>query len=555
MNFFRTITFRVTLWYLAILTVLLTSLGYGVHASLSRVLFSNFDAALKERAAHLAGFRDILSIIEGGTFEDQAGEYLTFYYYSSGRLSTIAPRGRVFPVQKDRIDRALAGETRLSTLESPNGGMYRVLITPFKPDNPVIRPLRFSEERPGGERRPEQGPDGGGRNPRPPGDNPGPEWRDLNERGPMPEDGPQRREMDGRPERGDGENRPPRPGARSEKPDRKRGRPIIIESAALVIARPTGGIDEALRQLLRILCVAIPLTLVFSAGGGMFLAHRALEPVTHIAETARRIEEKDLSRRIRVRSKDELGYLAETLNQMIDRLENAFKRQKEFTSDASHELRGPLAVIQAEATLSLRKPREAGEYKKTIEVIAGEAEHMSALTEQLLELARADSGREAYHFETLDMNDFVQDICGDMSVLCREKGLELKVELSKRPVAARGDRKTLRRLIFNIVNNAITYTDPGGTVTVSTGTSKSMAVISVADTGAGIPQTCLPHIFKRFYRVDKARSRQGGGSGLGLALCKHIIDVHQGRIKVESRVGQGSRFTIMIPAVLDPLCL
>lgn len=483
MKFFQSISFRVTLWYLAILSVMLMFLGCSIYLTLSNRLYHNLDLSIKERAGQIHGFRDVMSIIADGTFEDQAGEYITFYYYTDDRLDHIAPKDDLFPMKRDVIDRALSGETLFENIDIPEKGLFRVFISPYTPDNPFVRPNQF---------------------------------------------------------RG---NRPPLPDSK-KKYDHIRE----INSAALVVARPTKDIESVLRQLFHILVTAIPLTLLLAGGGGIFLAHRALKPVKKISDTARRIKENDLSRRIDVGTKDELGFLAETLNQMIERLENAFKRQKEFTSDASHELRGPLAVIQAEASLSLRKVREPREYRKTLEVITNEAERMALLTNQLLELARMDVDKGAYGFESINLTEFLQVIYSDIAILCEEKRLEIKTHLVKQ-VHIKGDPKSLQRMFFNILNNAIKYTEKGGIIRIALEEKNCMAKVSISDTGIGIPNESLPYIFKRFYRVDKARSRSEGGNGLGLSICKHIIDIHNGRIDVRSQMAKGSTFIIKIPTI------
>lgn len=241
-----------------------------------------------------------------------------------------------------------------------------------------------------------------------------------------------------------------------------------------------------------------------------------------------------------------MGRLASTLNLMIERLEKAFQRQKELTGDASHELRAPLAVIQAEATLALQRERDPDSYRRSLEMIARETDHMSGTLKQLLTLARADSGKEEMAFRGVELVPFLTGLCEDMTILCREKGQTLHHELGN-PITIKGDPQALRNMLANLITNAIRYTPEGGSITVSLYREGSMAVVAVSDTGMGIPPKALPHIFKRFYRVDKARSREAGGSGLGLAICKHIALAHGGTIRVESRINQGSTFRVRLP--------
>jgi len=324
------------------------------------------------------------------------------------------------------------------------------------------------------------------------------------------------------------------------------GPPAGIQPAALIIAQSTKQIDQALDGLVRTLSIAGPLTLALAAGGGIFLARRALKPVDDISQTAQVIEGSDLSRRINVNTRDELGRLAATLNEMIARLERAFQRQKQFTSDASHELRAPLSVIEAEATLALEKERPAGDYQQSLETISQESNRMSSLIDQLLTLARADAGKEQWNFAPVDLGELLGNLSADMEVLCQEKGLTLELGQT-RHLAVDGDETRLRELFMNLLNNAIRYTSSPGTISVSLRREGQMAVVAITDTGIGIPAEEIPLIFERFYRVDKARSRAEGGTGLGLAISKHIAEAHGGRIEVESQVGVGSTFSVWIP--------
>jgi heavy metal sensor kinase len=324
------------------------------------------------------------------------------------------------------------------------------------------------------------------------------------------------------------------------------GIPGSSSEAALIIARSTRQIDNALARLVRTLVIAVPLALALAAGGGIFLASRALEPVDKIAQTAREIEESDLSRRITVNTKDELGRLAATLNEMIGRLENAFQRQKQFTSDASHELRAPLAVIEAESSLALQKERAPDDYRQSLETISQEARQMSLLVEQLLSLARADAGKEQWNFVAVNLNELITSLSADIEVLCQEKGLSFQLG-EPQELIVRGDQARLRELFMNLLDNAIRYTTGPGTISVSLRREGQMAVVAVKDTGVGIPAEDIPFIFDRFYRVDKSRSRAQGGTGLGLAICKHIVEAHGGTIEVDSQVGLGSTFSVRLP--------
>jgi heavy metal sensor kinase len=328
------------------------------------------------------------------------------------------------------------------------------------------------------------------------------------------------------------------------------GLPLSSQPGALIIGRSTKQIDQALHGLVRTLAIADALALAVAAGGGIFLARRALKPVDKIAETAQEIGETDLSRRINVNTKDELGRLAATLNAMIGRLEKAFQRQKQFTSDASHELRAPLAVIEAESSLALQKERPPGDYRQSLETISQESKQMSSLIEQLLTLARADAGKEQWNFTDVNLGRVITNLSADVEVLCQEKGLSCQLGQIQ-DLVVKGDAARLRELFMNLLDNAIRYTPAPGTVSVSLHREGEMAIVAIEDTGVGIAAEDMPFIFERFYRVDKARSRAQGGTGLGLAICRYIAEAHGGKIEVESQIGVGSTFSVWLP-LLSP---
>jgi heavy metal sensor kinase len=473
----HSIKFRFTMWYLMILSVLLVLLAAGIYTSLSRTLYGNFDDALRSRSAQLSGFKDIISIVASGTFENEIGELVSFYYDEGNRLKHISQSRADISIDPATIRNAIGGKSTFTTIRSESDTALRVFAVPFVPDTPDIKPEKYSAS------------SGKGRS----------------------------------------------------------AFPKQIREAALVVGRPITDIEAACRQLLHILLFALPITLVIAGGGGVFLAQRAFRPVEKITETAREIEATDLSRRIAVTSKDELGHLASTLNQMIARLEKAFLRQKEFTGDASHELRAPLSVIQAESSLALQRPRSAEEYQRSLEIITQETEHLASIVGQLLALARADAGKMSLNFRTINLSDLMKDLCTEVEILCVEKTLSLKRKFPD-GITVNGDTGSLRSLFQNILANAVRYTPEGGRIIVSLHREKTMVRVSIEDTGIGIPAEEQSQIFERFYRVDKARSRGEGGSGLGLAICRQIADNHGAAIEVESRPGKGSIFHIKLPA-------
>jgi heavy metal sensor kinase len=322
--------------------------------------------------------------------------------------------------------------------------------------------------------------------------------------------------------------------------------PFTNQLLVIVVGQLTTGITAVLDTFKYVLVIAI-VGVIFLAGiGGLFLASRVLKPVEQITQTAQQIEESDLSQRIAVKNDDELGRLASTLNDMIARLEEAFNRQRQFTADASHELRTPLAIMQAEATLALSKERTEAEYKKSLETISQESTYMSSVIGKLLFLARSDAGKEQLNFEDVDLKDLITGLSTNVEALAQDKGIKFTID-AQESLVVNGDKVKLRQLFINILENAVRYTPAGGNISVSLVKKDGSALATISDTGIGIPREHLPHIFERFYRVDKARSRSDGGVGLGMAIAKYIADSHSGKIEVESQVGKGTTFNVSIP--------
>ena len=322
--------------------------------------------------------------------------------------------------------------------------------------------------------------------------------------------------------------------------------PFSNQLLVLVVGQLTTGVTGVLDTFRYVLVITAVGVIVLAGIGGLFLASRVLKPVEQITRTAQKIEESDLSQRIAVKNDDELGRLASTLNDMIARLEEAFNRQRQFTADASHELRTPLAIMQAEATLALSKERTEDEYKKSLETISQESTYMSSVIGKLLFLARSDAGKEQFNFEDVDLKDLITGLSTNVEALASDKGIKFTVDAQENLVVS-GDKVKLRQLFINILENAVRYTPADGNISVSLVRKDGGALAIISDTGIGIPPEHLPHIFERFYRVDKARSRVDGGVGLGMAIAKYIADSHKGKITVESEVGKGTIFTVTIP--------
>jgi signal transduction histidine kinase len=301
------------------------------------------------------------------------------------------------------------------------------------------------------------------------------------------------------------------------------------------------------------------LILLFAFAGGYWLADRAMKPVQAIVHTARRIGESDLSQRLNLHRDDELGELADTFDQMLDRLQAAFERQRQFTADASHELRSPLAIIELESNRALERLRTPKEYEKVLRLIQSENEWMSSLVNELLLLARMDARQIAMRAERLDLSDVVLDVTERLNPLAQARGVVLKTgALIECYVQA--DRVYLAQLLINLVENAIKYTQGNDALVLVESANlvlggQQWSLVRITDNGPGIPEEHLPYIFNRFYRMDKARSRQVdeegeqvSGSGLGLAIAKSIAEVYGGKIEVHNQVNIGKTFTVWLPA-------
>ena len=315
----------------------------------------------------------------------------------------------------------------------------------------------------------------------------------------------------------------------------------------LQIARSEHDIEAALDQLRALMMLAIPLLLLLAITGGLFLADRALRPINRIADTAEQIGAEDLSQRLNLpESPDEVGRLAEMFDRMLDRLDQAFQRQRQFTADASHELRTPLALLISQSDVALERSRSAKEYRQVIAGMCEDATRMARLLDELLTLARADAGQHELTLEMLAINDVVDDVVAAMVPLAEARRIHLRSDTIER-ITMDGDQARLTQLLVNLIDNGLKYTEAGGTVTVSVDHKDGCAELRVTDTGVGIPSDHLPHVFERFYRVDTARARTEGGTGLGLSICEWIVHAHGGEITVSSQVRRGTTFTVRLP--------
>ncbi len=293
-------------------------------------------------------------------------------------------------------------------------------------------------------------------------------------------------------------------------------------------------------------------TLPLAGLGGWFLAGRALAPIEHVRrDVSSIIGSADLSRRVsNGLPDDEVGKLARTFDGLLARIEDAMARERQFTADASHELRSPLAALKGEISVALNRPRSASEYYGTLNELEVSIDDMTRLVEDLLTLARTGNDTQLPS-QPIEIVEMAMSVCDRLMVVAHEKSLELRVKIDAAQPIVAGDRSQLARVITNLVDNAIRYTSAGGVVEVRVSRNITHALIEVQDTGIGIAPEHVPHIFDRFYRTDSARSRENGGTGLGLAIAQAIMKRHGGDILVTSEVGVGSLFTMRIPLIAE----
>jgi len=321
------------------------------------------------------------------------------------------------------------------------------------------------------------------------------------------------------------------------------------ELADCVLAGRSISADlTAMRRFKFLLLAAGGTVLALGLGGGWWLTSRAMRPVDDIGLAAMRISEGNLSAHINVSDTDsELGRLATVLNSTFARLEASFAQQMQFTADASHELRTPLAVIISEAQTTLARKRGGAEYRESIAVCLTAAQQMRRIAESLLQLARFDAGQEPVRRSALDLAENARVCVDRIGPLSKERDISIRCDLRRAETC--GDTDRLDQLITNLLTNAIHYNRPNGNIHVSTRSENGDVVLKVTDSGQGIAAEAVGHVFERFYRVNKSRSRIEGRSGLGLAICKAIVDSHGGSINVSSEFGTGTTFIVRFPAL------
>ena len=314
------------------------------------------------------------------------------------------------------------------------------------------------------------------------------------------------------------------------------------------VAAPMDDFYDAIDQFQLMILLLSPLLLILASAGGYWLSRRALRPVDRITRAAQEINSNNLAKRLDVpRTGDELQRLSETLNSMLGRLEASFNRIAQFTADASHELRTPLALMRTTTEVSLRTSQTVADYREAQEDILAELEKTSSLLEKLMLLARADAGVETLQRAPVNLAECLRDACKDGKILAQAKQVKFSADIDGTDLVVQGDSQALHRLFLILLDNAVKYTPPGGSVTLGLRRSNGSAVAEFRDTGIGVSAEDLPHIFDRFYRADKARSREFGGVGLGLSIARWVAEAHGGSIEVQSTPAAGSVFRVRLP--------
>ena len=303
------------------------------------------------------------------------------------------------------------------------------------------------------------------------------------------------------------------------------------------------------RRFLWVMTAVLPLGLLLAAGGGWALARRALAPVERMAEAARRISAERLAERLEQSGTgDELDRLSRVLNAMLERLDQSFRQVRQFSADASHELQTPLTILQGELEVALRTPRSPQAYRESITSALQEIERLATLVEGLLLLARADAGMLRLDLKPIDAAQLLAEVYERMQIVARTRSVALELD-ELEPHLVLGDGERLRRVLLNLVDNAIKYTPAGGRVALSLRRLNDRACLSVRDTGIGLSEAEREQVFQRFYRAGAARDHGAQGSGLGLCIAMSIVEAHGGTLEVTSREGEGSTFTVCLPEV------
>ena len=315
--------------------------------------------------------------------------------------------------------------------------------------------------------------------------------------------------------------------------------------------------EDLLERAGAALLVGVPLALLIASLGGYFLARKSLAPVVQMGETASRIGASNLHERLPVvNDRDELGSLAKVFNKLLARLNESFEQQRRFMADASHELRTPVAIVRGEAEVSLsRDERPAEDYRESLAIVHDEGRRLTRIVEDLFTLTRSDAGRQTLNLTDFYLDETVVECVRSLRTIAAARGLTLALKATDE-LPFNGDEEAIRQMLINLLDNAIKYTRPGGLVSVECKVQVDEFVLTVRDTGTGIPVESQPHIFERFYRADKARSRSangdenvaaGSGAGLGLAIARLLTEAHGGRLDLLHSDEGGSIFVAALP--------
>ncbi len=334
-------------------------------------------------------------------------------------------------------------------------------------------------------------------------------------------------------------------------PVRLLSRPVILKGRGLVAIVQVGSslelMEEVFHSLFYIFIFGAAASLVTAGVIGWFLAMKALKPVAGITATARRIGAENLNERIEVDNRgDEIGMLATTVNEMIERLEDSFKQIKQFSADASHELKTPLTILKGEMEIAMRSKGDAEAMREVIKSSLEEVDRMSNIVKNLLDLTKIGVEKEAAPMQRVHLEKILLERSEHFRRFALDRGVNLRIVKNETAVVE-ADPLRIGQLFYNLIDNAIKYTGKGGQVELSVSRNGGEAVFRVSDTGVGIKEEDLPHIFDRFYRVDKARASDTGGAGLGLSICREIAETYGGVISAESGSGAGTTFTVRLP--------
>jgi len=315
------------------------------------------------------------------------------------------------------------------------------------------------------------------------------------------------------------------------------------------VGQPLLLLDTQINGLFTPILLGTLIAMVLAVFGGLFLANQALSPIDRVTRTAQAISTRDLTKRINYHGpNDEIGRLAKTLDQMLDRLDKGFEQERRFTSDASHELRTPLTALKGRIEVTLNRLRSPEEYKDTLAGLGVEVDRLVRLSNSLLYLARLDQAQsnKVWQFEKLNLSDLLDSVVESMQPVAELKQLELSGQILP-DISIQGNLDQLTRLFLNLLDNAIKYTPEGGRVSVNLIKDNNNANITFSDNGRGIALEHLSHLFERFYRADSDRASNSGGSGLGLAIAYEIARQHGGTLEAESQLGQGTSFKVSLP--------